>query len=61
MKGYGDEYRTLIKLSESLGLDIKELSNLNNVIAKFIGEWKAPRGTLHLFIILLEKPKRKTT
>ena len=61
MKGYGDEYRALIELSESLGLDIKELSNLNNVIAKFIGEWKAPRGTLHLFIILLEKPKRKTT
>jgi len=27
MKGYGDEYRALIELSESLGLDIQELSN----------------------------------
>jgi len=27
MKGYGDEYRALIELLESLGLDIKELSN----------------------------------
>ena len=59
MKGYGDEYRTLIELSESLGLDIQELSNLNNVIAKFIGEWKGPRRTLHLFITLLEKAKKK--
>ena len=60
MKGYGDEYRALIELSESLGLDIQELSNLDNVIAKLIGEWKGPRRTLHLFITLLEKPKRKT-
>jgi len=59
MKGYGDEYRALIELSESLGLDIQELSNLNNVIAKLIGEWKGPRGTLHLFITLLEKARKK--
>jgi len=59
MKGYGDEYRALIELSESLGLDIQELSNLDNVIAKLIGEWKGPRGTLHLFITLLEKAKEK--
>jgi len=32
MKGYDDEYRVLIELSESLGLDIQELSNLDNVI-----------------------------
>jgi len=50
MKGYGDEYRALIELSESLGLDIQELSNLDNVITKLIGEWKGPRGTLRLFI-----------
>ena len=59
MKGYG-EYRALIELPESLSLDIQELSNLNNVIAKLIGEWKGPHGTLRLFITLLEKPKRKS-
>ena len=58
MKSYG-EYRALIELSESLGLDIQELSNLNNVIAKLIGEWKGPRETLHLLITLLEKAKEK--
>ena len=45
MKGYGDEYRALIELSESLSLDIQELSNLDNVMAKLIGEWKGPRDT----------------
>ena len=59
MKGYGDEYRALIELSEILGLDIQELSNLNTIIAKLIEEWKGPRGTLHLFITLLEKAKEK--
>ena len=53
MKGYGDEYRALIELSESLGLDIQELNNLNNVIGSLIEEWKGPCGTL------LEKAKEK--
>jgi len=61
MKGYGDEYRVLIELSESLGLDIQELSNLDNVIAKLIGEWKDPTRDTTLIYHITGKSQREKT
>ena len=61
MKGYDDEYRVLIELSESLGLDIQELSNLDNVIAKLIGEWKDPTRDTTLIYHITGKSQREKT
>jgi len=59
MKDYGDDYRALVELANSLGLEIQELSNLDTVMPELISEWEGSRGTLHLFITLLEKAKEK--
>jgi len=59
MKDYGDDYRALVELANSLSLEIQELSNLDTVIPELIREWAGSRGTLHLFITLLEKAKEK--
>ena len=59
MKSYDDDYRALLELVTSLGLNPKELSNLDTIIPRLIKQWKGPRGPLHLFITLLEKAKEK--
>ena len=60
MKDYGDDYRALVELANSLSLEIQELSNLDAVIPELISGWEGSRGTLHLFITLLEKAKEKS-
>jgi len=59
MESYDDDYRALLELVTSLGLNPKELSNLDTIIPSLIKQWKGPRGPLHLFITLLEKAKEK--
>jgi len=59
MKNYSSDYRALVELSNSLGLEIKELINLDAVILELISEWEGSRGALHLFITLLEKAREK--
>ena len=60
MKGYGDKYRALIEPSESLGLDIQELSNVNNVIARLIGVERPTRNTTLIHHITGKSQREKT-
>ena len=59
MKDYGSDYQALVGLAEDFGLDFERLSNVDEVVPKLVKEWKGGRGSLHLFITLLEKAREK--
>ena len=59
LRGYGGDYEALVGLAEDFELDFERLSNVDEVVPKLVREWKGGRGSLHLFITLLEKAREK--
>ena len=59
MRDYGSDYQALIELAQDFGLDLEHLSNVDAIAPKLLREWKGRRGSLHLFITLLEKAREK--
>jgi len=58
-RAYGPEYRELLSLIRSLGLEFETFSNLSVVAPQLISRWKGHPTPLHLFITLLEQSKEK--
>jgi len=59
MKDYGSDYQVLVGLAEDFGLDFERLSNIDAVVPRLVKEWRGSRGSLHLFITMLEKAREK--